>query len=63
VKVGDLIQNSAHAIAALGGPSPIGTIIAFPSAKHAKEVQKVTVLAKGKIEKWTLQWCEVINES
>ena len=60
MKIGDLIQNS---LTTLGGPGPIGTIIEFSSAKHAKEVQKVIVLTKGKIEKWTLQFCEVINEN
>ena len=57
MKIGDLVQY---------GDSDewwVGTIIEFPKATHAKEVQKVVVLTDTGVETWIMQYCEVVNVS
>ena len=62
MKVGDLVKY--RSIVTKDKWEPIGTIIEFPQATHAKEHQKVRVLQDdGTLKTWTLQFCEVISES
>jgi len=63
MKVGDLVQYRGSVPSSPSWvPLLMGTIIEFPPAKHAKEVQKVTVLTENGIEKWTMQFCELIGD-
>jgi hypothetical protein len=66
MKVGDLVRYKypppaqlVHAMFPDDGA--VGTVIEFPVAIHAKEVQKVRVLAAGEIEDWIMQFCKVIE--
>ncbi len=64
MKIGDLIFNkSKYDSRNWGKESQKGVIVEFIPATHSKQVQKVRVLAYGKIEDWILQYCELVNES
>ena len=57
MKVGDLVQYQNPRT-----KSWIGTVIEFPKATHAKEVQKVVVFTEIGMQTWIMQYCEVIND-
>jgi hypothetical protein len=65
MKVGDLVIYQWGATHDPKHPDLIGTVLDFPPALYeAPEVQQVKVLTQeGLIENWTMQFCEVINES
>ena len=63
MKIGDLIRYKRPHPRLDGLPSqPVGTIVEFPSARHAKEFQKVRVLTEEGMQDWIMQFCEVISE-
>ena len=63
MKVGDLVIYQWGAAHKPEHPDIIGTVISFPGASHSKEFQKIEVLTEsGLIEKWVMQFCEVISE-
>ena len=58
MNIGDLIQYQNPRT-----KTWIGTVVEFPKATHAKEVQKVMVLTDAGVQTWIMQYCEVVNES
>jgi len=40
---------------------PVGTVIEFMQATHAKEFQKVKVLTENGMEDWIVQFCKVVS--
>ena len=62
MKAGDLVKY--RSIVTKDKWEPVGTVIDFPQARHAKESQKVRVLQEdGTLQNWVLQFCEVVSES
>ena len=57
MKIGDLIVHERW-------PSDPSVVVDFLPVSHPKQVQKVVVLNKdGLIERWVMQFCDVVNES
>jgi hypothetical protein len=65
MKVGDLVRYGwglRQPVGLIAHPNEVGTVLEFLPCEHAKETLRMKVLTRGKVQRWVVQFCEVINE-